>query len=276
MSIKKILLLILFLSAVCFLTPKTSKAIDLPEALTSDNSIILKIQEGIEYFFTFKVENKVQVLEQHAEKRLTMAQKYVDQKDNKKIQNMFQSYLQIKEKQNDLLEKTDEKDVLGDVEERTIEQQKTMEKLKTKLNEDGKQSVINIQEKVVNQVSQRIIEVNGPEGQTEFLNKVEHVWAPGTGPGGEAGVVYEGGAGIQFAPGTSAGSDNATSDIKTVEIKTGGTANNPVPVQDGPNYAPGTSGNSPGNTTGGSGSNTIDPGTVDSGNTSDSKTWIDP
>lgn len=276
MSIKKILLLILFFLSISFLTPKTSKAIDLQKTFTSENSIILKIQEGIEYFFTFKVENKVHVLEQHAEKRLTMAQKYVDQKDNKKIQNMFQSYLQIKEKQNDLLEKTDEKDVLEDVGERTIEQQKTMEELKTKLNEDGKQNVINIQEKVVNQVSQRIIEVNGPEGQTEFLNKVEHVWAPGTGPGGEAGVVYEGGTGIQFAPGTSAGSDNATSDIKTVEIKTGGTVNDPVPVQDGPNYAPGTSGNSPGNTTGGSGSNTIDPGTVDSGNTPDSGTWIDP
>jgi hypothetical protein len=292
MSIKKILLLILFLSSVCFLTPKTSKAIDLPEALTSDNSIILKIQEGIEYFFTFKVENKVQVLEQHAEKRLTMAQKYVDQKDNKKIQNMFQSYLQIKEKQIDLLEKTEnKKDVLEDVGERTIEQQKTMEELKTKLNEDGKQNVINIQEKVVNQVSQRIIEVNGPEGQTEFLNKVEHVWAPGTGPGGEAettfapgttgtgnggviveggliqfapgtsgtgtgGTVYEGGAGNQFAPGTSAGG-SAGSDIKNVEVKTGG----------GDSGGANTVENGNQNTT--SGEN-ADPG---SDNT---RTWIDP
>lgn len=276
MNIKRILILLLFFFFISSFTPKTSKAFNLQESLTSENSIIVKIQEGFEYFFAFKVENKVQVLEKHAEKRLTMVQKYVNQKDNKKIQNMFQSYLQIKEKQNGLLEKTNKKDVLGDVEKRTIEQQKTMEELKTKLNEDGKQSVINIQEKVVNQVSQRIIEINGPEGQTEFFNKVEHVWAPGTGPGGEAGVVYEGGAKIQFAPGTSAGSDNATSDIKTVEIKTGGTVNDPVPVQDGPNYAPGTSGNSPGNTTGGSGSNTIYPGTVDSGNTSDSKTWIDP
>ena len=291
MSIKKILLLILFLSSVCFLTPKTSKAIDLREALTSENSIILKVQEGIEYFFTFKVENKVKVLEKYAEKRLNMAQKYVDQKDSEKIQNMFQSYLQIKEKQNDLLEKTDEKDVLGDVGERTIEQQKTMEELKTKLNEDGKQKVVNIQEKVVNQVSQRIIEVNGPEGQTEFLNKVEHVWAPGTGPGGEAGTtfapgttgtgnggvvveggliqfapgtsagggggtVYEGGAGNQFAPGTSAGG-SAGSDIKNVEVKTGGGDSGGTNTVESGNQ----------NTTSGGNANPGSDGT---------RTWIDP
>ena len=112
------------------------------------------------------------------------------------------------------------------------------------------------------------MEVKGAEAKTEFFEKVEHVWAPGTGPGGgEAGVVYEGGGKLIFAPGTSAGSDNATSDIKTVEIKTGGTVNDPVPVQDGPNYAPGTSGNSPGNTSTGE---TASPGT------DGSKTWIDP
>lgn len=44
------------------------------------------------------------------------------------------------------------------------------------------------------------------------------------------------------------------------EIKTGSTVNDPVPVQDGPNYAPGTSGNSPGNTIN-SGGETADPGT---------------
>ena len=118
-----------------------------------------------------------------------------------------------------------------------------MEEIKTKVDEDGKNNVVNIQEKVVNQIAQRIVEVNGPKGKTEFFNKVEHIWAPGTGPGGEAGttfapgttvtgnggVVVEGGL-IQFAPGTSAGGTGGTvyeggpagSDIKTVEVKTGG------------------------------------------------------
>lgn len=204
MNIKNILLLVLLSFSICFLAPRTSKAVGLREALTSENSVIVKIQEGIEYFFAFKVENKVRVLERQAEKRLVMAESYAEKGNNEKVQNLLQNYLQIKERQNNLLGKTDNGEILGNVEERTIEQQKTMEKIKTKMNKDEKQDVIQVQEQVVNQVGQRIIEVNGTEGQTEFFNKVEVVWAPGTGPGGVSGVVIEGGT-MQFAPGTSAG-----------------------------------------------------------------------
>ncbi len=54
------------------------------------------------------------------------------------------------------------------------------------------------------------------------------MYAPGTGPGGQGGVVIEGGE-MRFAPGTSAGGPSG-SDIKTVEVKTGGIVNEPVPV----------------------------------------------
>lgn len=295
---------ILLLFLIGLFTPKTMHAASLQEMFTSENSILTKIQEGIEYFFAFKVENKIQVLEKQAEKRLALALDHIDKKSDQKLQDVMQSYLQIKDKQNDLLRKTDDGEILNTVEDKTIEQQKTMEEIKTKINEVGKQNVVKIQEQVVNQVAKRIVEVNGKEGQTEFFNKVEHIWAPGTGPGGEAettfapgtsstgnggvvveggliqfapgtsgtsngGVVVEGGSG-QFAPGTSAGSGNTTSDIKTVEVKTGGVSNNEAPPNNsGPNWAPGTS-------QGGSGGNTIDPGTVDQGNTPDSKTWIAP
>ncbi len=268
MSIRKILVLILLLFSVSLLVPKASHAVSLQEMLTSENSVITKVQEGIEYFFAFKVENKVQVLERQAEKRLTLAQSYAEDGNNARVQSVMQSYLQIKEKQNDLLGKNTSEDVLGAVEERTIEQQKTMEEIKTKTGEDVKQNIIQVQEKVVNQVAQRIIEVNGPQGQTEFFNKVEHVWAPGTGPGGgEAGVVIEGGA-MQFAPGTSGGGP-AGSDIKTVEVKTGGVSNEASVNNSDSNLAPGT-------IQGGGGGNTIDAGGVDSGNTPDSQTWIAP
>ena len=228
MNIRRILLLTLFFFSVSLFIPKTSQAFDLREALTSENSIITKVQESIEYFFAFKNENKVQVLEKQAEKRLTLAQNYVDKRNDQKLQSVMRNYLQIKDKQNDLLEKINDGKVLGAVEDRTIEQQKTMEEIKTKINEVGKQNVVKIQEQVVNQVAERIVEVNGKEGQTEFLNKVEHVWAPGTGPGGEAGVVYEGGGKLIFAPGTSAGG-SAGSDIKTVEVKTGGVVEDSLP-----------------------------------------------
>jgi hypothetical protein len=220
MDIKKIFWLVLFFFFVFFLAPRTSKAINLNEALTSENSVIVKIQEGIEYFFAFKVENKVQVLERQAEKRLTMAQGYAEDGNNEKVQNLLQSYLQIKERQNNLLGKTDNGEILGQVEERTIEQQKIMEEIKINTNDQGKENIVQVQEQVVNQVAERVIEVNGTEGQTEFFNKVEHVWAPGTGPGGEAGVVIEGGT-MQFAPGTSAGGSSGA-DIKTVVIEGGG------------------------------------------------------
>jgi len=282
MNIKRILLVILLFFLINLLVPKTSHAVSFQEMLTSENSVITKIQEGFEYFFAFKVENKIAVLEKHAEKRLVMAQGYAEEGNSKRVQSLMQNYLQIKERQNNLMGEVNNGEVLGAVENKTIEQQKTMEEIKAKVGEEGKQDVIQAQEKVVNQVSQRIVEENGSEEQVEFLNKVVHVWAPGTEPkageeglAGEAGVVYEGGGKLifapgtgpgnggivieggelRFAPGTSAGSENATSDIKTVEVKTGG---GPESVVENPN---------PGNASGGEAAN---PGT------DDTRTWIDP
>lgn len=282
--------MLLFIFSVSFFVPKTAEAVGLQEVLTSENSFVVKIKEEIEYFFAFKIEAKVQVLERHAEKRLSMAREYAEDGNKERVQNVLQNYLQIKERQNVLLGKTNEAEVMGEVEEKTIEQQRIMEEIKTMVDEDGKQEVVRVQEQVVNQVAQRVVEINGPEGQTEFFNKVEDVWAPGTGPGGEAGttfapgtsgvgsggvtiqgggtqfvpgtsaggsggVVVEGGT-IQFAPGTSSGGP-AGSDIKTVEVKTGG-------------------GDSGGSGSGGGGT------TVESGNqnanpeTDTTRTWIDP
>ena len=233
-------MLVFFFFFISFFVPRTSKAVDLQELLTSQDSIVVKIQEGIEYFFAFRVENKVQVLEKQAEKRLSMAQNYAVDRNSEKVQNLLQSYLQIKERQNNLLEENKSEGVLGMVEERTIEQQKTIEGIKIRIDEGTKQEVAQVQEQVVNQVAQRIVEVNGLEGRTEFFNKVEHVWASGTGPGGEAGVVVVGGT-MQFAPGTSAGGSSGA-DIKNVEVKTGGGSDSSGTTVEGGNQntAPGT------------------------------------
>lgn len=226
MKIRKVLVLVLFFFLVGFAVPSDSKAIDLQQTLTSENSIITKIQEGVEYFFAFGVENKVQVLEKHAERRLEMAQEYANEGDGERVQNLIQNYMQIKEKQDGLLDRVDDQ-VLGAVAERTVEQQKTMEAIKTKTSNEVKNEVVQVQEQVVNQVAQRVVVANGTEGQTEFFEKVEHVWAPGTGPdGGESGVVVVGGT-MQFAPGTSAGGPSGA-DIKTNVVVTGGGENNVV------------------------------------------------
>ena len=240
MGIKRILLLVLVFFFFGLFLPKSSKAIDLQQALTSENSIVVKIQEGIEYFFAFSLERKVGVLEKHAEKRLSLAQGYAQEGNNEKMKDLLQNYLEIKEKQNNLLGKTDDGETLESVAERTIEQQKTMEEIKNEIDEGEKGNVIEVQEQVVNQVAERIVEVNGTEGQTEFFQKVEHVWAPGTGPGGEAGVVIEGGA-MQFAPGTSAGGSGG-SDIQNTVIEGGGDSGGGTTIEGGnPGTAPGTS-----------------------------------
>jgi len=247
MGIKRILLLVFVFFFFGLFLPKSSKAIDLKGALTSENSIVVKIQEGIEYFFAFSLERKVQVLEKHAEKRLALAQGYAQEGDNEKMKDLLQNYLEIKEKQNNLLGKTDDGETLESVAERTIEQQKTMEEIKNEIDEGEKGNVIDIQEQVVNQVAERIIAVNGTEGQTEFFQKVEHVWAPGTGPGGEAGVVIEGGT-MQFAPGTSGGGSSGP-DIQNTVIEGGGGSDGGTTVEGGnPGTAPGTSSGGEGTT----------------------------
>jgi hypothetical protein len=219
MNMKKVLILTLFLLSFIFLTPKIARAADSSPKSILNNSFFLKIKENVQYFFTFGADKKVAVLEKQAENRLDIAQDYADNGNQAEVQNSVQNYLQTKEKQDDLLGKVDNNNVLGTVQERTIDQQKTMEEIKVRVDEGVKQEIVQTQEKVVNQVAKRVMDVNGTEGQTEFFQKVEHVWAPGTGPGGgESGVVVEGGT-MQFAPGTSAGSGNATNDIKTVEVK---------------------------------------------------------
>jgi len=236
------------------------QAAPLDNIFSSPDSIVVKVQEGVEYFFAFKVEKKVTILEKHADKRLVLAQDYAEEGNNKKVKNLLQSYQQIKEKQNNLLEKINDGKVLGMVEERTVEQQKTMEKIKNRVDVGTKDVVIQVQEQVVNQVAQRVVVVNGTEGQTEFFQKVEHVWAPGTGPGGEAGVVVVGGT-MQFAPGTSGGG-SAGADIKNVEVKTGGGSDGGGTTVEGGN---------PGTTSGGntveSGSQDMAPGTTSGGET---------
>jgi len=247
---------------------------------SSPDSFLVKVQETIQYFFAFKAENKVSVLEKQAEKRLVAAQDYAVKENKEKIQSMLQGYQLIKDKQNNFLGKIEDKEVLGAVAERTINQQKIMEEIKTKTNNTIQQEVVQVQEQVVNQVAKRVVDVNGTQEATEFLNGVAHVWAPGTkagggeagvvyegggkliyapgtGPGGQAGVVIEGGE-MKFAPGTSGGGPSGA-DIKTVEVKTGGGSNEEAPVNNsGSNLAPGT-------TQGGGGGNTIDPGGVDPG-----------
>ncbi|MEA2056516.1 MAG: DUF5667 domain-containing protein [Patescibacteria group bacterium] len=197
----------------------------------SFDAIVTRIQESVEYFFTFKVEKKIELLEKYAEKRLTATEEHANKGENERVQATIKNYLQIKEKQNDLLNKDEIGDVLSKVQERTIDQQKTMEKIKTTVDEDTRQEMIQVQEQVVNQVAKKVVDKNKTEDRDVFLKKVEHVWAPGTEPGGETKNTY--------APGTNVEGEKET----TYAPGTGPGGNAEVVVEDGLiKFTPGTSG----------------------------------
>ena len=75
MFLKKTLPLALLLFTLVFLFPKNTFAAD---TVTSGETVLTTVQEAIQYFFTFKTENKVQVLENNAEKRLVWAEEYAN------------------------------------------------------------------------------------------------------------------------------------------------------------------------------------------------------
>jgi len=239
MKINKILFLLLLVFSVSLIAPRSLKAIESSGVAVADTSFFGRIRERIEYFFAFSAQSKVEVLEKQAEKRLNEAQGNAESGNDQKASSKLQNYLQTKEKQTTVLKNMNDSDkVMEKVQERTIEQQKTMETIKTVTSHSVKQEVVQVQEQVVNQVAKEVVETNGAEGKNEFFEKVEHVWAPGTGPGGSAGVVIVGGS-MKFAPGTEGGGEsgvvieggsakfapgtsgggNSGADIKHVEIK---------------------------------------------------------
>ena len=203
-------------------------AVEPIKTATKKISVFTRILERMEYFFAFKNEKKVEILEKQADKRLETAKGLAKDGDGEGVKNQVQDYLQTKNKQDQLLGKIDkQQDVLDKFEDKIIDQQKIMEEIKTDVvDQNIKNEIVKVQEGVVNQVAKHVIDVDGKKGQTEFFQKVEHVWAPGTSGKGEGGVIYEGGSKIMFAPGTSGGSGNAVKDIKTVEVKTGGGGGN--------------------------------------------------
>lgn len=188
-------------------------------------SVFTRIRERMTYLFTFKTEKKIELLEKQAEKRLDTAKEFAKEGNNEEVKNQIQDYNDTKEKQDILLDKIENpRQSLDKVEERTIEQQKTMEEIKTNVvDKDVKNEIIQTQENVVNQVAKKVVVTDGKEGLTNFQNKVEHVWAPGTNGKGEGGVIYQGGSKMMFAPGTGAGGQSG------VEVKGGNSQ-----------YAPGT------------------------------------
>ena len=196
----------MFLLLTVLFIPKQIRAVGLNDVVDAGSGLLVRVQETFEYMFAIGVEKKIEVLDKQADRRLERAQMYAQDGDGERVENMISNYGQIKERQGELVGKIDDSQTMNQIAEKVVEQQQTMEEIKNRVVDPGtKEQMIQVQEQVVNQVAKNIVEVNGPVGATEFVNEVAHVWAPGTGPGGEAGIVYEGGGKLIYAPGTGAG-----------------------------------------------------------------------
>ena len=196
----------MFLLLTVLFIPKQIRAVGLNDVVDAGSGLLVRVQETFEYMFAIGVEKKIEVLDKQADRRLERAQMYAQDGDGERVENMISNYGQIKERQGELVGKIDDSQTMNQIAEKVVEQQQTMEEIKNRVVDPGtKEQMIQVQEQVVNQVAKNIVEVNGPVGATEFVNEVAHVWAPGTGPGGEAGIVYEGSGKLIYAPGTGAG-----------------------------------------------------------------------
>ncbi len=222
MNIRRIILSLFVLLLIPLCKPNPSYAAGFEDFLTSSDSFLVKIVEGIEYAFTFGAEKRIGVLEKHAERKLELAKQYATEGDEEKVQNMLQRYERIRKRLGKIVQNNLTGDILGEVEERIIIQQETIEEIKGMVGTTVKNEIVTMQENVVNEVAEWVVDVNGTEGQTEFFQKVEVVWAPGTEPedglSHEATVVIEGGE-MKFATGTE-NTGPSEPDIQNVVIET--------------------------------------------------------
>ena len=217
----KIIVILFFLILSFFISPKEAKAISFNDLLNNSSSFITRVKEKIEYAFAFTPSQKVKVLETQATKRLDEAKNGAQKGNDKMVENSVKTYENLKTQQSSLMNKVD-KDVMEEVKNQTIDQQKTLKEIVV-FTPANNQVIENVHNTVVENVKKTVEYKEGTTGGVAFEEKATHVYAPGTGPGGEGGIKYEGGAGQQWAPGTSGG----------------GTSGQKI-EGDKPNFAPGT------------------------------------
>lgn len=200
-----------FLIAVVFLVfttlnlvlPQQAKAFSVQQVLSPATSVLLMIGEKVQYVFAFTPSSKVKVLESQAQRRLASAQGRV-KGDTDSAESLIEEYQDIKNKQSSLLDKADD-DTLKQVQEQTVEQQKTLVSMGNSAPEI-KNTVKTVNTNVVNDIKGVVTLKEGTTAGEAFSQKATIVYAPGTGPGaaGSGGVgtrVIEGGVLQMYASG---------------------------------------------------------------------------
>jgi hypothetical protein len=235
--------------------PARAKAFSLQQTLSPITSLLVSVGEKVQYFFAFTPSAKVKVLENQAQRRLTIAQN-----DTSKAENSIKEYQDIKDKQNTLLDKIDD-DTLKQVQEQTLEEQQTLAKIGNN-QKDIVETVRTVNTTVVEGIKNVVTLKEGTTAGEAFEQKATIVYAPGTGPGGTATLVIEG---QKYAPGTSSGGA-AGNNTNNVVIQGGGGTGGTTVQGSNPSVVGGSgetgtggttvSGNNPGTATGTSGGGT--------------------
>ena len=163
-------------------SPKLTLAAPLGDIFSSQDSLFVRIQERIEYFFAFNIQQKVIVLEKQAERRLTRAENLVKTKDVGQALSLIKSYEILKEKQGDLIGGAPAT-VLDKAKEQTIKQQARIEDMKEDMPEEAKELIEDGQKTVIKTMMDTIDDSGTKEDKdeaTEFAEEIKNVIDPGS------------------------------------------------------------------------------------------------
>jgi len=266
-----VLIIIVFLAfaTLSFAVPQQAKAFSLQQILSPVTSVLLVVSEKIQYIFAFTPSSKVKVLENQAQRRLVDAQGQV-KGDTDSAQKSIEEYQDIKSKQISLLDKADD-NTLKQVQERTVEQQKTLVSIGNSA-PTIKNTIKTVNANVVGDIKNIIVLKEGTTAGEAFGQTATITYAPGTGPATVVGSGGSGGAGIlvieggadNFAPETggggqggqtTSGEETQQTAPVTSETNTGAT-----------NVIDNNTGSAPGTSDGGESGNTdVAPGTSSGG-----------
>ena len=173
---------IIFALFVIMSSPKLTLAAPLGDIFSSQDSLFVRIQERIEYFFAFNIQQKVIVLEKQAERRLTRAENLVKTKDVGQALSLIKSYEILKEKQGDLIGGAPAT-VLDKAKEQTIKQQARIEDMKEDMPEEAKELIEDGQKTVIKTMIDTIDDSGTKENKdeaTEFAEEIKNVIDPGS------------------------------------------------------------------------------------------------
>ena len=176
---KRFKFLIFFIFAISvFMFPRQALAVSLGDIFSSPDSLIVRIQERIEYFFAFNTKQKVVILDKQAERRLTRAENLVKTGDANKTLILIKSYEILKERQGGLI-KAAPATVLTEVKERTVQQQARIEGIKKEMPGETRKLIETGQVTIIKTMVDNIEAKEDVKEVTAFVKELKNVIDPG-------------------------------------------------------------------------------------------------